>query len=311
MGLDAVRILVTGSSGLIGSGLVPLMEGMGWEVRRLDIRRGPGQNVLTAGVLERAAEGVDGVVHLAAVSRVVWAERDPDLCRATNVGSLERLLRIMSVRSLRPWLVFASSREVYGDADVLPVREDAPLIPMNVYGRSKVAGERLVAQAAEAGLPASICRFSSVYGSVGDHADRVAMAFAGAAARGGTMRVEGAGHTFDFTHVDEVAEGLLRLVEATAAEGSQPTVHFASGVGTTLGELAALAAGQALAPVTIEDAPQRSYDVARFVGDPALAERLLGWRAVRDLGAGMNKLISDLMHAGPGAAPALSARDGR
>jgi nucleoside-diphosphate-sugar epimerase len=294
-----VRILVTGSSGLIGSGLVRLAERRGWEVRCLDVRRDPGENLLTPGVLEAAAEGVDGVVHLAAVSRVVWAERDPDLCQATNVAVLERLLRIVSARSSKPWLVFASSREVYGEAEVLPVREDAPLQPMNVYARSKVAGERIVARAAEAGLQASICRFSSVYGSVGDHPDRVAMAFAGTAARGGTMRVEGVGHTFDFTHVDDVSDGLLRLVEATAAEGRQPTIHYASGIGTTLAQLAGIAAGLALAPVTIEAAPPRTFDVGRFVGDPALAEHLLGWRATRDLGAGMSRLIGELARSGP------------
>jgi len=294
-----VRILVTGSRGLIGSGLVPLLEGRGWEVVRLDLRRDPGENLLTPGVLEAAAGGVDGVVHLAAISRVVQAERDPDLCHATNVSVLERLLRILSGRPSRPWLVFASSREVYGDAMVLPVREDAPLSPMNVYARSKVAGERMVARAAEAGLPASVCRFSSVYGSVGDHADRVAMAFAGAAARGGTMSVEGADHMFDFTHVDDVSEGLLRLVEATAAEGGQPTIHYASGVGTTLGQLATIAARLALAPVRIEEAPPRTFDVARFVGDPGLAERVLGWRAMRDIGAGMDRLIGELARSGP------------
>lgn len=304
-----MRILVTGSSGLIGSGVVPLMEGRGWEVRRLDVRRDPGEDLLIPGVLEAAAEGMDGVVHLAAISRVVRAERDPDLCQATNVSVLERLLRILSMRSSKPWLVFASSREVYGDAKVLPVREDAPLHPMNVYARSKVAGERIVAQAAEEGLRASICRFSSVYGNVGDHADRVAMAFAGAAARGGTMSVEGSDHTFDFTHVDDVSEGLLRLVEATAAEGRQPTLHYASGIGTTLGQLAGIAAGLALAPVTIEEAPRRSFDVARFVGDPARAERLLGWRAMRDVGAGMGKLIGELARTEPSPGMALTASD--
>jgi nucleoside-diphosphate-sugar epimerase len=186
-----VRILVTGAGGLIGSALVPLAERRGWDVRCLDIRREPGEDLRRPGVLEAAVAGVDGVVHLAAVSRVVWAERDPELCRATNVDVLGRLLGLLARQSSNPWLVFASSREVYGDAAEIPVAEDAPLRPMNVYARSKVAGERLVREAVDAGLRGSICRFSSVYGSVRDHADRVVMAFAGAAARGGAMRVEG------------------------------------------------------------------------------------------------------------------------
>lgn len=297
--MTRVRILVTGSSGLVGSRLVPLLAGRGWEVRTLDVRRDPREDMRDANVLERAVAGIDGVVHLAAVSRVIWGQRDPALCRATNVSALERLVGLLAARPSKPWLVFASSREVYGNSDRLPVHEDAPLRPMNVYAESKVAGERIVARATAAGLPASTCRLSSVYGSVDDHPDRVAMAFAGAAARGGVMRVEGDGHTFDFTHVDDVADGLVRLVAATAAEGSQPTVHFVSGAGTTLRQLADIAAASALRPVTIESAPPRDFDVARFVGDPERAARLLGWRAQRDLGAGIRALVDGLSLARP------------
>jgi nucleoside-diphosphate-sugar epimerase len=89
------------------------------------------------------------------------------------------------------------------------------------------------------------------------------------------------------------------MIEATATEGAQPTVHFASGTGTTLGALAQLASAMALAPVSILESPPRSYDVARFVGDTRLAERLLGWRATRGLVDGVGELIRDLAHSGP------------
>jgi nucleoside-diphosphate-sugar epimerase len=278
---------------------VPLIEQRGWEVCGLDVRHHVRENLLTAGVLEEAVRDVDGIVHLAAVSRVVAAERDPELCQGTNVGVLKRMIALMAARSAKPWLIFASSREVYGEAATMPVHEGAPLQPVNTYARSKVEGERLVEEAVGAGMTASTCRFSSVYGDVNDYPDRVAMAFAGAAARGGVMRVEGEAHTFDFTHVDDAAAGLFRLVEVTSADGSQPAIHFASGVGTTLLDLARMASEYALQPVSIEEAAPRSFDVSRFIGDPSRAEQLLGWRATMELRSGMRTLIQDLARARP------------
>jgi nucleoside-diphosphate-sugar epimerase len=113
------------------------------------------------------------------------------LCEVTNVEALQSLLR-MCVEGTRPWFIFASSREVYGQADRFPVCEDAPLRPLNHYGRSKQSGEQLTRQASKAGLVANVCRFSSVFGCPLDHPDRVATAFASAAARGGRISVEGA-----------------------------------------------------------------------------------------------------------------------
>ena len=80
-----------------------------------------------------AVDGCGGVIHLAAVSRVATAQRDPGLCEATNVGGLSNVLQAAASSSRQPWVVFASSREVYGQPEQLPVREDSPLQPMNVY----------------------------------------------------------------------------------------------------------------------------------------------------------------------------------
>jgi nucleoside-diphosphate-sugar epimerase len=298
-------ILVTGAAGLIGRGLCARLRAEGLAVREFDIARAPAEDTRDRAALAAALKDVQGVIHLAAVSRVVWGERDPALCRAVNVEALNGLVEL-SLAGERPWLVFASSREVYGQPDRLPVAEDAPLRPMNTYARTKVEGEVVTQAAAAAGLAANICRFSSVFGCPLDHADRVVMAFAGAAARGGVMSVEGAGHTFDFTALDDAVEGLWRLTQATMAGERLPPVHFVSGQGTTLGELAQMAADRALAEVTIKEAPARTFDVAHFVGDPARARALLGWSARADLGAELSKLIAAL-HARAGSVPAESA----
>lgn len=283
-------ILVTGAEGLIGRYFCARLQREGRAFRRFDLKISPTQDTRDVAALARALDGVDGVVHLAALSRVVSAELDPDLCRATNVDALRELLGL-ALAGRRPWVVFASSREVYGQQERLPVAEDAPMRPMNIYARSKVAGEELMEGARESGLVANIVRFSGVYGCPLDHADRVAMAFAWAACRGGTMRLEGGDVLLDFTFIDDVIEALWRLTVASGAGELLPPVHFASGHGVTLRDLAGLAARQARRPVALVEATPRDFDVSRFVGDPSRAEALLGWRATTSLETGMARLI--------------------
>lgn len=283
-------ILVTGSAGLIGRHLIDLLRADGHAVRTFDCLCDPRQDTRDAAALEAAMDGVDGIVHLAAISRVVWAQNDPDLTQSVNVEALEGLVSIASAAPLMPWIIFASSREVYGEPQSLPVRETAALAPLNVYARSKVEGEKLIDRARAAGLVANIARFSNVYGCVEDHHDRVVPAFARAAANGEVVFVEGADNMFDFTHVRDASQGLARLVERTARGDSFPPIHFVTGDGTTLRELAQLAVEVSDGSVEIAVRAPRNYDVARFVGDPSRAHKLLDWRAQIGIEQGFREL---------------------
>ena len=296
-------ILVTGSEGLIGRHVASALLASGHAVRRFDLARASNEDVRSSVALARALEGVTGVLHLAAMSRVARAEIDPDDCHATNVEGLGELLRLCLTQRNRPWVIFVSSREVYGQQAVLPVPEDAALMPINVYATSKVLGEGLIAQASSAGLQTNICRLSNVYGCLHDHRDRVAMAFAAAAAWGGVARVDGADCTFDFTFITDVAEGFCRLVEATIAGERLPPVQFVSGRGTTLGGLARLAKSISAHPVHIVEASARTFDVSRFVGDPARTRALLGWQATTQIEPGMAALVRALHHQDAGVLP--------
>lgn len=286
-----MAILVTGSEGLVGRRVCSLLADGGIEARHFDLARSKDEDIRSRDALIEATQGVEGVVHLAAVSRVMWAQRDPDLCQATNVEGLRSLLSCCLDKPSRPWVIFVSSREVYGNPDQLPVDEDAPLRPLNVYARSKRSGELLAMEARAAGLCVNVCRLSNVYGSVHDHPDRVIPAFASAAARGGRMRVEGNDNLFDFTSIVDVGRAMMALIDATRRGEELPPIHFASGVGTTLGQLADLARRYATAPVEIVEAPKRDYDVVGFVGKPERAQQLLGWRAEIPIEAGIRNLI--------------------
>ena len=284
-------ILVTGSAGLIGHAIGKRLSDAGIAWRKYDLRDHPSLDTRDKVALRHALDGVTGIVHLAAVSRVVWAEEAPAHAQSVNVEALAGLIELLGAMPQRPWLIFASSREVYGEQQTLPVCEDAPLLPLNTYARTKVAGEQLVNAAGEDGLHTQIVRFSNVYGTTDDHEDRVVPAFARTAALGGTLRVDGSGNMFDFTHVDDAADGLFKTIEAVVAGENMPPLHFLTGAGTTLGELADLAQQNARSAIDRTEAPSRKFDVSRFVGDPARAQALLGWRSQITIADGFSRLV--------------------
>lgn len=288
-----MKVLVTGSAGLVGTALSRALRDDGVDVVPFDFRISPEQDVRRSAAVSSAIAGVDGVVHLAAVPRVVWAEHNPGLCQQINERAFAQLVSLCT--STRPWLIFASSREVYGQQDQLPVAEEAPLKPINTYARSKVFGEQLVVRARAHGITANVVRLSNVYGSIHDHPDRVLPAFARAAAMGGPIRLEGQSNTFDFTHVSDVTRGIVRLIELTAAKRSLDPIHLTTGVGTTIGELGQLATAMARVPVWLEPYPSRSFDVSSFVGATARARHVLGWSARIHLRQGFADLVDDFV----------------
>ena len=293
-----MRILVTGSEGLIGRELASSLTNRGIDVRRFDLKRTTDEDIRNVSAIRAALAGVDGVVHLAAVSRVVWGENDPVGCQDTNVRALKRLINEMVATKMRPWLLFASSREVYGKAASFPVNEDFPLQPMNEYARTKVEGESLVLAAREY-IVANICRFSTVYGSTRDHIDRLIPAFASVAARGGTLRVDGNDNFVDCTHVEDVCRGLMTVASMSNDGDALPPIHFVSGASSRLGELAKLAERLSRKSVSIQQGIPRTFDVSQFVGDGARAQQLLGWTTTIPLEQGFRRLVDAFSEVSP------------
>ena len=286
------RILVTGHHGLIGSALTRYLQEVGYEVVGYDITGSEVMDILDAETLDATVASCTGIVHLAAVSRVVTGERDPARCHLVNVQGTRNVLRAAAKAvNKHPWILYGSSREVYGQAELLPVQESAPFRPMNAYARSKVAAEQIViASKNEYNLKTSIVRFSGVYGSVADHGDRVLPAFARLASQGGTLIVEGRETLLDFTHVEDVAEGLLKVIQLLSSGEMVPTLHLVSGQGVLLTNLAEMAI-DLTGRGKIKIVEPRAYDVKAFVGDPTQAEHIIGWRTAIPLRAGLGDLI--------------------
>jgi len=292
-------ILVTGSSGLIGTAICAHLKARGYGVRRFDIadQRGGYSDIRVAADLDAAVTGCTGVVHLAAVSRVIWGQRDPKICHETNVIGTRTLIDRLRSSTRRPWLILGSSREVYGQARDLPVTEGHPLQPMNHYARSKLQAEQAVMQARDAGLRAAVLRFSTVYGTVADHADRVIPAFCRAAVGGHPLRVEGAMNALDITHVTDVAACIAKLADRLAEGKAFQPMHLTTGHGTTLSELAQTVVRLARSDSEILTTAPRDFDVTTFIGDPGLAEVQIGWHPQVALESGLRDLIGQFQQA--------------
>lgn len=291
------KILVTGHEGLVGCHLMTQLKNAGYMPVGLDINtkntefRG---DVIDKNRLKLAMKDCIGVVHLAAISRVVWGERDPELCWETNAEASKQLILLALESDHRPWVLVSSSREVYGEPISLPVTENSELKPVNIYGQAKLAMEKATLEARKHGLQTAIVRLANVYGGINDHTDRVLPAFCRAAVLGKTLRVDGLHHTFDFTHISDTIEGIMLVIDKLAAgEMNIPPIHLLPGIATTLGEAAHFAIQAANSNSNIQEAPSRSYDVARFVGDATRAKKLLGWEAKVTPEEGITQLVND------------------
>ncbi|MGE4265472.1 MAG: NAD-dependent epimerase/dehydratase family protein [Desulfovibrio sp.] len=226
-------------------------------------------DIRDAQTVREAMSGAELVFHLAAQSNVLGSVTDLDYSFSTNVAGTLNLLEAARASGTVRRLVFASSREVYGEPDELPVAETAPLAPKNAYGASKMAAEAYCGAFAAQGLGVSVVRMANVYGP-GDR-DRVIPLFCGRALAGEPLLLYGGGQVIDFVPVGLTCEALLR-----AAERELPgPVNIGSGQGTTLQELAARVAA-CLPGRGVETSllPPRGPEVVRFV---ASAERMRDW----------------------------------
>jgi len=174
--IEREKILITGSEGLIGTALKRRLKS-NYDIVPFDIKIDKSRDVCCKETVISAIKDCVGIIHLAAVSRVAWAEQSPDLCWKTNVFGTENVISAALESSRRPWIIYASSREVYGQPQDLPISEDFPVCPINIYGKSKVVGEQMTLEAKTKGLRTAILRFSNVYGHINDHLDRVVPAF--------------------------------------------------------------------------------------------------------------------------------------
>ena len=291
------RILITGSEGLIGNRLLNYLKGK-YEIDELDIKKGV--NILDKKKVEEKVKDVNGVIHLAAATRVINAYYNPLDAIETNV--LGTAIILDTIRKINPscWFIFGSSREVYGES-LGKTREIDQLNPLNVYGSTKLACESIcTTYRKNYSIKTFITRYSNVYGAKNDHPGRVIPIFFNQALTNSNITVNGGNQSFDFMHVDDLVTGLSILIEkiiSNSIPDQNYKFHFVTGIETTLIELAEKIIKTTNSKSVIKYMPARNFDVERFVGDPTLVNKILGWSAKISLDDGLKKYKTELERA--------------
>ena len=239
----SMKIIVTGSTGFIGSFVSKALSFFG-DVDLTCINRTQENDylgILNKEYLRNALKGCDGILHFAGISSVGDAERDPQMNWALNVDGTKLLIETLSDLNVSPWFVFPSSREVYGQADQFPVSESSKLYPKNHYGRSKLARESILKEAAkDLSLNLSILRFSSVYGSANDKPSRVIPSFCHKALNAKTMICNGEDNTLDFIHIQDVFIAIIKVMYGMQRGKKFPPLNIMAGRAIKLGDVARL-----------------------------------------------------------------------
>jgi len=173
--------LVTGGAGYIGALACEELASTGRRVRALDFmihdQRDVAQAVAALGVellegdvrdpqvRERALDGADEVVHLAAIVGDPACARDPELAHSVNVEATAALVADAAAAGVRR-LVFASTCSNYGRMTdpTVPIDEGGELAPVSLYAEQKVAMERAILNDGANGVAATCLRFATVYG---------------------------------------------------------------------------------------------------------------------------------------------------
>lgn len=177
----ARRVLVTGAAGMLGSELLRRVPS-GFEALGTDLAQAPevaaaGLDLCDEGALERAWRELGpfaAVIHCAAYTAVDKAEQEPDLARRVNVDATRAVARTCARNGAR--LVAVSTDFVFDGRATRPYREDDAALPLSVYGRTKLDGERAAFEALPQG--AAIVRTQWLYGPRGKHFPRTIVGYA-------------------------------------------------------------------------------------------------------------------------------------
>jgi nucleoside-diphosphate-sugar epimerase len=310
-------VLITGGAGYLGSHLCGELLWQGHKVRVVDslvyggnsilpYRTHPGFSFLKADIRDRQAiwpafEGVDSVVHLAAVvGYPACVQAGPECSYEVNLEGTKNVFDLAEAAGARRF-VFASTYSNYGiSPDGLPVNEDSPLSPQSLYAETKIAAENfLMERAASPTCRPVVLRFATVFGpSPRTRFDLIINQFVWQAVMEKKLLVYQKEYNRSFVHVSDISRAIQTALEAPADKIRGRVFNVGRNDGNyTKAEIVALIA---------RDVPDLAveYRDLSFDGDMRdvrvrfdRIEHELGWKARVTVPEGVREMV-DLVRSG-------------
>jgi nucleoside-diphosphate-sugar epimerase len=303
---DAMRYLVTGGAGFIGSNIVDelvrrghgvvvfddLSSGKEENLRgakdKIEFRRG---SITELADVQAAARGVDYVIHLAARTSVPRSVVDPIETNRVNIdGTLNVLVAARDAKAKR--VVFAASSSAYGETPTLPKIETMSPEPISPYGVTKFVGEIYGQVFGRVyGLENVSLRYFNVFGPRQDPTSQysgVLSRFMLALLDGAQPVVFGDGEqSRDFTYVDNVVDETLRACEAPGASGK--VFNGGTGARITLNQVLKLLEKISGKPAKAKYDLPRNGDILHSQADIQLAAKILGYKPLVNFEEGLKR----------------------
>lgn len=302
---DAMKVLVTGGAGCIGSVVAQQLLDAGNEVVVLDdLSTGHRDAVPEAAAFEEVslldpastgrvlAAGFEGVLHFAAKSLVGESMQHPELYYRNNVCGTLNLLDAMRRHGCRR-LVFSSTAATYGEPEQVPIREDAPTRPTSAYGASKLAIDAMISfECAAHDLGAASLRYFNVAGALASRGERhavethlIPIVLQVALGQRDAVQVYGTDYPTpdgtavrDYIHVEDLGRAHLLALEASRYD-KHAIYNLGNGAGFSVREVVAAAREVTGHSIRAVDAGRRAGDPSVLVAASDRIQQELGWQA--------------------------------
>jgi len=299
--MNVKKILITGSSGTIGTRLSERLLNKNYEIAGADLKPNKWNDqinkltvigdLLDEKTFDKLPKDMDLVIHLAANARVYNLIKNPNLARE-NFETLFNTLEFCRLNRINRF-IFASSREVYGNLNQTTHSEDHVSIRNceSPYTASKIGGESLIYAYNNCfGLNFITIRLSNVYGMY-DDSDRIVPLFIKLTKENKDLTVYGKEKMLDFTYIDDAVSGLISCIE-NFDKAKNDIFNIASGNGVNLVKLAKLIQNSLNAKNSIEIKENRKGEILKFVADISKARKILNYNPEVDINEGIRRTVN-------------------
>jgi UDP-glucose 4-epimerase len=302
------RVLVTGGAGFIGSALVPELTNNDYEVYVFDnlsfgkreLLNIPDDQFIHADIVDRklVSELINNVnphwiIHLAAIHFIPYCNQHPYESANINIqGTINILDAAKSVSCLEK-VLFASTAAVYPIIDT-PIAETAPTNPLDIYGLSKLVGERLVNEFhLETQIPSIVCRFFNAFGPRETNPHLIPEIHRQLVGGARTVQLGNLDPKRDFIHTSDMSMALRLLLEKF--DHGQDTFNIGSGSEYSVREVVQAfekAIGESI-DIQVDPTRVRKVERQHLCADIKKLSTFLDWQPTIDLNQGIQRLIDE------------------